>query len=163
MHTLRRNKKKIMILGGSYHQLPAIIQAKKLGYFVITVDYLPNNIGHQYSDLYFNVSTKDKIGVLAIAEQEKIESILAFASEPAAITTAFVAERLRLPSSSLKSVITLSGKDYFREFQRINGLHCPKFQIDQSTSCLGCEPSRRRALALSLTYRDDRGRHNDQW
>jgi formate-dependent phosphoribosylglycinamide formyltransferase (GAR transformylase) len=108
MIIIPKNKKKFMILGGSYHQLPVIVQAKKLGYFVITVDYLPDNIGHQYSDFYFNVSTKDRIGVLAIAEQEKIDSILAFASEPAAITAAFVADHLGLPSSCLSSVITLS-------------------------------------------------------
>ena len=55
-------KKKLMLLGGIRYLVPAIEAAHKHGYHVITVDYLPNNIAHKYSDEYHDVSilAKDK-------------------------------------------------------------------------------------------------------
>ncbi|MBQ5658371.1 MAG: hypothetical protein IIV02_02440, partial [Peptococcaceae bacterium] len=39
----------------------------RLGYYVITCDYLPSNPGHQFAHEYYNVSTTDKEAVLALA------------------------------------------------------------------------------------------------
>ena len=39
-----------MLLGGLRYLIPVIDAAHKLGYYVITCDYLPNNIAHKYSD-----------------------------------------------------------------------------------------------------------------
>ena len=43
-------QKKLMLLGGLRYLLPVIEAAHKLGIYVITCDYLPNNIAHKYSD-----------------------------------------------------------------------------------------------------------------
>ena len=51
------------MLGGSLYQVYAIKEAVKMGYYVITCDYLPNNPGHQYAHEYYNVSTTDKEAV----------------------------------------------------------------------------------------------------
>lgn len=37
--------KKILMLGGSLYQVYAIKEAVRLGYYVISCDYLPNNRG----------------------------------------------------------------------------------------------------------------------
>ena len=42
-------QKKIMLLGGLRYLLPVIEAAHKQGYYVLTADYLPNNIAHKYS------------------------------------------------------------------------------------------------------------------
>lgn len=52
--------KKLMILGGSRYALPVIKAAHDLGLYVITCDYLPDNIAHKYSDEYCNVSIIEK-------------------------------------------------------------------------------------------------------
>ena len=52
--------KKILILGGTYFQIPAIRYAKSKGYYVVTCDYLPSNPGHKLADEYYNISTTDK-------------------------------------------------------------------------------------------------------
>ena len=49
-------QKKLMLLGGLRYLLPVIEAAHKQGYYVITCDYLPDNIAHKYSDEYVNVS-----------------------------------------------------------------------------------------------------------
>ncbi len=61
--------KKIMMLGANFFQMTAIKRAKELGYYVITVDYLPKNPGHKYADEYYNISTLDKEAVLNLARR----------------------------------------------------------------------------------------------
>ena len=39
-------KKKLLLLGGSSYLLPVIEKAHALGLYVITCDYLPNNVAH---------------------------------------------------------------------------------------------------------------------
>jgi hypothetical protein len=51
--------KKILIIGASVLQLPAILRAKELGFTVGVADYNPNAVGIPYADEYFNVSTID--------------------------------------------------------------------------------------------------------
>ena len=48
--------KKILLLGSSRYLLPVIKSAHELGLYVITCDYLPDNIAHKYSDEYVNIS-----------------------------------------------------------------------------------------------------------
>lgn len=118
--------KKILLLGGSYFQIPSIKTAKEMGYYTITCDYLPNNPGHRFADEYHNVSTTDKEAVLKLAKELQIDGVVCYASDPAAPTAAYVAENLGLPTSPFKSVELLSNKDLFRAFLKENGFNVPK-------------------------------------
>lgn len=118
--------KKILLLGGSAQQIPAIEYANKQGYYTILCDYLPDNPGQYYSKKFYCVSTTDKEAVLKVAIEEKIDGIVAYASDPAAPTAAYVAEKLGLPTNPYKSVEILAYKDKFRKFLSENGFNCPK-------------------------------------
>lgn len=118
--------KKILLLGGAFSQLPSIKCAKELGYYTITCDYLPNNPGHKLADEYHNISTTDKEAVLELANRLNIDGIVCYASDPAAPTAAYVAEKLSLPGQPFKSVEILSFKSLFREFLQKNGFNVPK-------------------------------------
>jgi len=120
------------MLGGSDIQVPAIKHAKELGHYVITCDYLPNNPGHIYADEYHNVSTIEKEKVLRLAERLNIDGILAYASDPAAPTAAYVGNKLNLPSNPYESVNILCRKDLFREFLLKHSFNCPKSHICSS-------------------------------
>ncbi|MBQ7216366.1 MAG: hypothetical protein IJS39_10340, partial [Synergistaceae bacterium] len=61
--------KKLLILGGSRYIIPVIDTAQKLGLYVITCDYLPDNEAHKYSDEYCNVSVIDKDAVLSASRR----------------------------------------------------------------------------------------------
>lgn len=118
--------KKLMILGGSRYALPVIEAAHKLGYYVITCDYLPDNIAHKYSDEYCNVSIIDKDAVLDAAEKLEIDGITSFACDPGVATAAYVAEKMKLPlSGSYESVSILQNKGKFRQFLTENGFNVP--------------------------------------
>lgn len=118
--------KRLLMLGGSLYQTYAIKAAVEMGYYVITCDYLPENPGHKFAHEYYNVSTTDKVAVLKLAEQLKVDGIVAYASDPAAPTAAYVAEKLGLPTSPYKSVEILSKKHLFRKYLAENGFNVPK-------------------------------------
>lgn len=118
--------KKIMMLGGNYFQATAIKAAKELGHYVISVDYLPDNPGHKFSDEYHNVSTVDKEAVLALAQKLKIDGIVSYASDVSAPTAAYVAEKMGLPTNPYESVMILTHKDLFRPFLQKHGFNCPR-------------------------------------
>lgn len=124
--------KKILLLGGSTQQIPAIEYANKQGYYTVLCDYLPDNPGQHYANQFHCVSTTDKNAVLEVAEKEKIDGIVAYASDPAAPTAAYVAEKLGLPTNPYKSVETLAYKDKFRKFLTDKGFNCPKVMSYQS-------------------------------
>lgn len=117
--------KKILMLGGSMQQIPAIVAAKKMGLYTITCDYLPENPGHKYADEYHNVSTTDLDKVLELAQELKIDGIVAYASDPAAPTAAYVSGKMGLPGNPYESVEILTHKDQFRAFLSEHGFHTP--------------------------------------
>ena len=120
--------KKILLLGGSAQQLVAIRAAKELGYYTVLMDYLPDNPGQYEADKFYGESTTDVEAVYRIAKAEKVDGILAYASDPAALPAAIVAERLGLPTNPAKSVEILGLKYPWREFLQTNGFACPKHQ-----------------------------------
>lgn len=119
--------KKLMLLGGLRYLLPVIKEAHKLGIYVITADYLPDNIAHKYSDEYCNVSIIDKEAVLKAAQELKIDGILSHAVDPGVVSAAYVAEKMGLPfQCSYEVACILQDKSLFRKFLAENGFNCPK-------------------------------------
>lgn len=115
-----------MLLGGIRYLLPVIETAHKYGYHVITVDYIPDNIAHKYSDEYHNVSILEKEAVLKLARDLQINGILSFAVDPGVVTAAYIAEQMNLPfSCSYSAACTLQNKVLFRHFLTENGFNVP--------------------------------------
>ena len=122
--------KKLMILGGSRYILPVIKMAHLLGCYVITCDYLPNNIAHKYSDEYCNVSIIEKDKVLAVARKKQIDGIMSFACDPGVETAAYVAEKMGLPNvGPYESVKILQNKGKFRKFLKDNNFNVPVSKV----------------------------------
>lgn len=117
---------RVMFLGASLMQIPPIAYAKQAGDFVVTVDYLPENPGHRLADKYVNLSITDREGVLAAARELNIDGIVAYASDIAAPTAAYVAEQLGLPTNPLAAVEILTHKGKFRRFLTEHGFRSPK-------------------------------------
>ena len=117
---------KLMILGGSRYAIPVIKAAHELGAYVITCDYLPDNIAHKYSDEYCNISIVEKEKVLDAAKTRNIDGIVSFACDPGVISAAYVAEKMGLPfQGSYKSTSILQDKGLFRNFLIDNDFNCP--------------------------------------
>ena len=116
-----------MLLGGIRYLLPVINAAHEQGYYVITADYLPNNIAHKYSDEYVNVSIVDKEAVLKVTEEKKIDGIMSFGVDPGVVSAAYVAEKMGLHfQCSYKAACVLQEKSLFRSFLSEHGFNSPK-------------------------------------
>ena len=115
-----------MLLGGIRYLLPAIEAAHKHGIYVITVDYLPDNIAHKYSDEYHNVSILNKEAVLKLAKELQIDGILSYAVDPGVVAAAYVAEQMGLPfTCSYEAACILQDKSLFRQFLTEHGFNVP--------------------------------------
>lgn len=128
--------KKILLLGGSAQQIVAIETAKKLGYYTVLCDFLTDNPGQYVADKFYLVSTTDKEAVLEVAKKEQIDGVLAYASDPAAPTAAYVADILGLPGNPYESVNILCNKDLFRKFLEENNFATPKSKGYSSTEAV---------------------------
>ena len=119
-------QKKLMLLGGIRYLLPVIKVAHEQGYYVITADYLPDNIAHKYSDEYVNVSIIDKEAVLKVAREKEIDGIMSFGVDPGVLAASYVQNKMGLPSfGPFKSVDILQHKDKFRAFLTDHGFNVP--------------------------------------
>jgi biotin carboxylase len=133
--------KRLLLLGGAIHQIPAIEYAKKQGFYTILCDYLADNPGQHIVDKFYSVSTTDKEIILEVAKREMIDGIIAYSSDPAASTAAYVAEMMGLPGNPYKSVEILTNKDLIRTFLTDHGFYAPKAKgydsIEQATKEIG--------------------------
>lgn len=120
-------QRKILLLGGSAAQMIAIQKAKNLGYYTVLCDFLPDNPGQYIADKFYLVSTTDKEAVLAVAKSENIDGIVAYSSDPAAPTAAYVANAMGLPGMDYNIVRCFCEKQLFREYLKMN-----KFNVPQS-------------------------------
>lgn len=119
-------QKKLLLLGGLRYLLPVIEAAHKLGIYVITCDYLPNNIAHKYSDEYHNVSIIDKEAVLQLAKELNVDGIMSFAVDPGVVAASYVAEKMGLPfTCSYESACIMQDKSKFRQFLTEHGFNVP--------------------------------------
>lgn len=119
-------QKKLMLLGGLRYLIPVIKAAHEQGYYVITADYLPDNIAHKYSDEYCNVSIIDKEAVLEKARKLNIDGIMSFACDPGVVAASYVQNKMGLPSfGPFESVEILQNKDKFRAFLKEHHFNVP--------------------------------------
>lgn len=116
----------MMVMGGSAVLIPFIEEAHRYGIHVITVDYLPNNRAHEYSDEYYNISVPNKEEVLEVAKKQKIDGISSFACDAGAVSAAYVAEQLGLPyQCTYDAAVILQDKSLFRDFLTKHNFNVP--------------------------------------
>lgn len=121
-------KLKLLLLGGTSILIPVIKKAHELGIYVITCDYIPNNVAHKYSDEYHNISVVDQEAVLLLAKTLNIDGIMSFGCDAGAISVAYVQNKLGLPCiGPYESVCILQNKNKFRQFLKDNNFNTPKF------------------------------------
>ena len=123
--------KKLMILGASVLQIPAIIEAKKMGIYVIVVDMNPNAEGFSYADKKIVVSTTDTKRVLEVAKENDIDGIITIASDRPMRTVAKVAEELNLIGIDEKTAVNATNKSKMRDALKKYSVPIPMyFSVD---------------------------------
>ena len=133
--------KKIMILGASILQLPAIQQAKKLGLKVVVVDMNPNAIGFQEEGIEKEViSTIDIPKVLDAAKRHKIDGIMTLASDMPMRTVAAVSKEMNLVGIDEQTAINATNKYEMRKALEKESVPIPKYykvsNLEELDNCI---------------------------
>ncbi|HOI74681.1 MAG TPA: ATP-grasp domain-containing protein [Syntrophales bacterium] len=119
-------KNKLLIAGGGYADIPLILSAKKLGYYVITSGNRPDELGHKYSDEYYSADFSDREAILRLAASLNVSAICACCNDFSALSSSYAAEKLGLPGHDTYNVAKIiHHKDRYREFAKKAGITTP--------------------------------------
>lgn len=121
--------KKVLIIGASILQLPAILKAKDLGYYVGVADYNPEAIGIPYADEYFNVSTIDTDGIVEAAKRFKPDGIMTLATDMPMRAVAAACRELGLPGISPDTALKATDKAEMIKAFEAHGVEHPWYYV----------------------------------
>jgi len=118
--------KKVLIIGGSISQIPTIQEANKKGLETIVIDGNKFAVGASIATYFYNIDIKQEKVILDIAKKHKIDGIIVPGTDFPAVG-AYIAEKLNLPSVSLKVAKICSNKVLMRQKLQLAGLFVPNF------------------------------------
>lgn len=122
-------KKKLMILGASDFQLPAILKAKEMGLIVGVVDIDKNAVGIPYADKYFCVSTIDEKGVYEATKKFDADGIVTLCTDMPVRALAYTCEKMGLKGIDYQAALCSTDKGLMlNAFERERVAH-PKYLI----------------------------------
>lgn len=121
--------KKLLILGASELQLPAIQCANSMEIETIVLDFDANAIGSNEASKFYEISTLDYDKVLEIAKFEKIDGIMTICSDRPMTVVARVGEKLGLNTISYETALKATNKGLMRKALFENNVPIPQFFI----------------------------------
>ena len=123
--------KRILIVGASVLQLPAILKAKEMGFYVGVADYDPQAVGIPYADEYFNVSTIDVEGVTEVARSFCPDGIITLATDMPMRSISAACMACGLPGISFETAVRATDKaEMIRAFET-HGVEHPWYFVAQ--------------------------------
>lgn len=127
--------KKIMILGASILQFPAIEKARQMGLKTVVVDMNPDAIGFKIADICEVISTIDIPKVVEAAKRNHVDGIMTLATDMPMKTVAAVAKEMGLIGISEDTALKATNKAEMRKCLREKNVPIPKFyrvsELDQ--------------------------------
>lgn len=122
--------KKLMILGASILQLPAIEKAKEMGLDVVVVDMNPDAVGFKVPGIEKEIiSTIDIQAVICAAKSHKIDGIMTLATDMPMRTVASVAKEMNLIGIDEETALKATNKAEMRKALQLNNVPIPKFYV----------------------------------
>jgi biotin carboxylase len=137
--------KRLLIIGASILQLPAIKKAKELGHYVAVADFNPNAVGIPYADEFYNASTIDIEAICKVAEEFNPDGIMTLATDMPMRSIAAATSRLGLPGISMDTAIKSTDKGEMIKAFKEHGVESPWFHIIDNVTVLN-------ALLPHLSY-----------
>lgn len=120
--------KKIMILGASILQVPAIKKALELGLQVVGVDMNPKAVGLQIEGVIPEIiSTINIPAVVEVAKKHKVDGVMTLASDMPMRTVAAVAKELGLVGITDDTALKATNKAEMRKALKKHNVPIPEF------------------------------------
>ncbi len=120
---------RLLVIGASVLQLPAIIKAREMGHSVVVADFNPNAIGIPYADEFYNVSTIDFDAICKLAKNIQPDGIMTLATDLPMRSVAAATTLLNLPGISVETAVKATDKaEMIRTFKE-HHVEAPWFHI----------------------------------
>lgn len=132
-------RKTIAIIGASYLQLPLVLKAREMGIRTICFAWADGAVCSDYVDEFYPISIVEKEEILSICQAKKIDGVCTIASDVAAPTVAYVAEKMGLVGNSYEASVRANNKYLMREAFDRGGIQCPAYRRITSVEQLGGE------------------------
>lgn len=126
--------KTLAVIGASYLQKPLVEKAKNLGLHVICFAWADGAVCAEIADEFFPISIVEKEEILKICQEKKIDGICTIASDVAAPTVAYVAEKMGLHGNPYEAAVRANDKYLMREAFVKAGVPCPLYHMVSDTA-----------------------------
>ena len=118
---------KLAIIGASYLQLPLVKKAKELGIYTICFAWTEGAVCKEEADEFYPISIVEKEQILSICREKQIDGICTIASDVAAPTVAYIAEKLGLVGNPYEVALRANNKYLMRQAFSVAGIPCPAY------------------------------------
>ena len=122
-------KNKIAVIGASYLQLPLVKKAKELGLEVHCFAWEEGAVCKDLVDFFYPISIIEKEEILKVCQEVGIDGICTIASDVAAPTVAYVANKMNLVGNDYEAAIRANNKYQMREAFMKASVPCPKYMM----------------------------------
>lgn len=126
---MTKNNKKLAVIGASYLQQPLVEKAKEMGLEVHCFAWEEGAVCKDIADHFYPISIIEKEEILSICQKVGINGICTIASDVAAPTVAYVAEKMGLVGNSYESAVRANNKYLMRESFSKAYVPCPKYMV----------------------------------
>jgi biotin carboxylase len=120
--------KKLAVIGASYLQLPLVKKAKEMGVHTLCFAWQEGSVCKDLSDEFYPISVVEKEQILGICQDQQIDGVCTIASDVAAPTVAYIAEKMGLVGNSYGTAVVANNKFLMRTAFSQAGIPCPKYQ-----------------------------------
>ena len=125
-------QKKIAVIGASYLQLPLVKKAKEMGLEVHCFAWAEGAVCKELADYFYTISIVEKEEILKVCQEVGIDGICTIASDVAAPTVAYVANKMNLVGNDYEAAVKANNKYQMREAFMKAGVPCPKYMMATS-------------------------------
>ena len=106
--------KTLAVIGASYLQRPLVEKAKAMGLRVICFAWADGAVCADIADMFYPISIVEKDEILQVCRAERISGVCTIASDVAAPTVAYVAQRMHLNGNNYQAAIKANNKYLMR-------------------------------------------------
>lgn len=121
--------KKLAVIGASYLQLPLVKKAKEMGLEVHCFAWAEGAVCKDLADYFYPISIVEKEEIFKICQEVNVDGICTIASDVAAPTVAYVANKMNLVGNDYEAAVRANNKYLMREAFMKAEVPCPKFMM----------------------------------
>ncbi len=121
-----RNKKKLVVIGANDFQNQLILKAKERDFETHVFAWKDGAVGEKTADFFYPISIVEKEKILEVCKTIQPDGVVSIASDLAAITVNYIAEKLGLVGNGIESSLLATNKYLMRKAFEQNGDPSPK-------------------------------------